>query len=142
MENAIIRTQNELIAEFQSLPSWEDKYKKVIDLGKTLTPISENLKTEESRVKGCQSQVWLHAKKNSLGLIEFTADSDGVLVRGLIAILLKIYSGRSPEEILNTPADFVSQIGFNSYLSPSRANGLQAMIKQIKYFALAFQYQA
>ncbi len=141
MINTILVAQNDLVAEFQSLPSWEAKYKKVIDLGKTLPAISDDLKTEESRVKGCQSQVWLHAKKDSSGNVIFTADSDGVLVRGLIAILLKIYSCRTPDEILNTPADFVSKIGFDSYLSPSRANGLQSMIKQIKYFALAFQYQ-
>ncbi len=128
----------QMAADFQKLSSWEDRYKKIIALGKQLPDLPDDLRTEEAKVKGCQSQVWLHAKLNSQGEIEFQGDSDALLVKGLVALLLKIYSGSTPEEILTTPPDFLKAIGFEGNLSPSRANGLFSMLKQIRYFATAF----
>jgi len=125
-------------AEFAKFKTWEDRYKKLIQMGKDLEAIPENLKTEESKVKGCQSQVWLHARLNDQGQIILQADSDALLVRGLVAMLLKIYSGATPEDILTTPPEFLKAIGFEGNLSPSRANGLFSMIKQIRLFAQAF----
>ncbi len=117
-------------------------------MGKSLPEFPEKLKTEDLKVKGCQSQVWLSAtlkeelNENSASLVKkiyFQADSDALIVKGLIAILLRVYSGRTPDEILALAPDFISELGFSSNLSPSRANGLQAMVKQIKYYALAFK---
>jgi len=129
---------DQISAEFSKLSSWEDRYKKIIALGKALPDLPEELRTEEAKVKGCQSQVWLHAKLNSRGEIEFQGDSDALLVKGLVALLLKIYSGSTPKEILTTPPDFLKAIGFEGNLSPSRANGLFSMIKQIRYYATAY----
>ena len=124
--------------EFAKLSTWEDRYKKIIALGKSLPDLPEEMRTEDVKVKGCQSQVWLHAKLNPQGEIEFQGDSDALLVKGLVALLLKIYSGSTPEEILTTPPDFLKSIGFEGNLSPSRANGLFSMLKQIRYYAAAF----
>lgn len=129
---------DKIVTEFSKLSGWEDRYKKIIELGKGLSDLPEELRTEESKVKGCQSQVWLHAKLNDQGEIIFQGDSDALLVKGLVALLLKIYSGSTPEEILTTPPEFLKTIGFEGNLSPSRANGLFSMIKQIRYFATAF----
>lgn len=128
----------QIIAEFSKLETWEDRYKKIIALGKKMPDLPDSLRTEESKVKGCQSQVWLHAKQNDQGEIIFQGDSDALLVKGLVAMLLEIYSGSTPEEILTSPPEFLKAIGFEGNLSPSRANGLFAMIKQIRYFATAF----
>lgn len=128
----------QIASEFAQLGSWEDRYKKIISLGKALPALPEELKIEEAKVRGCQSQVWLHAKLNSKNEIEFQGDSDALLVRGLVALVLKVYSGSTPEEILTTPPDFLKAIGFEGNLSPSRANGLFSMIKQVRYFATAF----
>lgn len=129
---------DQISAEFAKLNSWEDRYKKIIALGKALPDLPENMRTEEVKVKGCQSQVWLHAKLNDKGEIEFQGDSDALLVKGLVALLLKVYSGSTPEEIITTPPDFLKTIGFEGNLSPSRANGLFSMLKQIRYYAAAF----
>lgn len=128
----------QIAAEFAKLSSWEDRYKKIIALGKALPDLPEDLRTEDSKVKGCQSQVWLHAKLNDRGEIEFRGDSDALLVKGLVALLLQVYSGSTPEEILTTPPDFLKAIGFEGNLSPSRANGLFSMLKQIRYYAAAY----
>jgi cysteine desulfuration protein SufE len=128
-----------MIEEFQAVKDWEERYKKMIQMGKALPELSEALKSEEAKVKGCQSQVWLHAKMNAQGQVEFQGDSDAMLVKGLVAVILKIYSGATPAEILQTPPDFLLQMGFKENLSPSRSNGLYAMVKQIRYFAMAFQ---
>ncbi len=130
------RVQN-VVAAFQPLSDWEDRYKKLIEWGKALPELPEDLKTEEAKVKGCQSQVWIHARMDGDKVI-FQADSDALLVRGLVALLLKVYSGSTPAEILQLPPDFVRDIGLENKLSPSRANGLFSMIKQIKFFAIAF----
>lgn len=134
--------QDYWIEQLKNLPTWEDRYKKIIVLGKELPELPENLHTEESKVKGCQSQVWLHAKLNDQGRIEFQGDSDALLVKGLLALLLNIYSNSLPAEILSTPPDFLKALGFEGNLSPSRANGLFSMIKQIRNFATAFAYLA
>lgn len=131
--------QGKIVEEFSQLPGWEERYRRIIDLGKELKPLSEEFKTEDLKVKGCQSQVWIHAELNSKNQVVFTADSDALIVKGLIALLLKVYSEQTPEFILKTQPDFISELELGSHLSPSRANGLFAMIKQIKFYALAFQ---
>lgn len=133
--------QNQIVREFEPLASWEDRYKKLIDLGKALPHLPDDKKLEDFKVKGCQSQVWIHARMEG-GKIIFEADSDAILVRGLVALLLRIYSDATPAEILTTPPDFVKQIGLETKLSPSRANGLLSMIKQMKFYAMAFQAKA
>ncbi len=119
--------------------SWEDRYRHIIDLGKSLPPMREDDKTEDLKVRGCQSQVWLKAELRPDRTLHFIADSDALIVKGLIAMLLRIYSDRTPQEILASDPDFIRELGLAQHLSPSRANGLNAMIKQIKYYALAFQ---
>jgi cysteine desulfuration protein SufE len=132
--------QNQIIKEFSSLSQWEDRYKKIIDMGKALPEMPENLKTEQNVVKGCQSQVWLSANLDSQGHMILQGDSDALIVKGLVALLLKVYSGGAPSEILNTPPEFLKALGFEGNLSPSRANGLHSMLKQIKLYATAFDY--
>lgn len=145
METAKTRSmkdrQADIVREFEKMDSWEDRYKKLIDLGKELTNLPDEKKTEEFKVRGCQSQVWIHANLVD-GRIVFEADSDALLVKGLIALLLRVYSNATPDEILASPPDFVRQIGLESKLSPSRANGLVSMIKQMKYYAMAFKAAA
>ena len=119
---------------------WEKKYEKIIDYGKRWPGLSDTEKLEDLKVKGCQSQVWIKAELNSDKKIVFKGDSDALIVKGLVAIVLKIYSDESPETILKTEPQFLRDIGFDSGLSPSRTNGLYSMIKQIKYYATAFQY--
>jgi cysteine desulfuration protein SufE len=134
-----LKQRSQKISEqFAGLQSWEDRYKKIIDMGKQLPEMPEELKTEDHKVRGCQSQVWLHARLNDQGQIVFQGDSDALLVRGLVAMLLQIYSGATPQEIITTQPDFLKEIGFEGNLSPSRANGLFSMIKQIRYYATAF----
>lgn len=123
--------------EFGILPDWEAKYLRLIEMGKALPPMEERLKTEQAKVKGCQSQVWLHAWQDD-GKLHLQGDSDAVLVKGLVALLISVYSDMSPRDVLATSADFLEDLGFKSHLSPSRANGLYAMLKQIKLFAMAF----
>jgi len=131
---------HELETELTQAPSWEDRYKKIIQLGKALPGLPDDLKTEEAKVKGCQSQVWLHARLTPEGTIEFQGDSDALLVKGLVALLLQVYSGSSPKEILGTAPEFLKRMGFEGHLSPSRANGLFSMMKQIRNFAIAFEF--
>lgn len=129
--------QNRIIQDFGRLRDWEEKYKKIIDLGKALTPFPEAYRTEDNKVRGCQSQVWLFARIQD-GKVELLGDSDALIVKGLVALLLEIYSGANPEEILKLEPEFIEKLGFASNLSPSRTNGLFSMIKQIKLFAQAF----
>lgn len=129
--------QNELVDEFSFLEDWEQKYGYIIDLGKELKELPESLKTDKNLIKGCQSKVWIDARLQD-GKLFFEADSDGILPRGIAALLVNIYSGHSAEEILASDFDFISQIGLQEFLSPSRANGLMAMTKQIKYYAVAY----
>jgi len=132
--------QQQLIEEFAKIPGWEDRYKKIIEMGRALPEMSESLKTEDAKIKGCQSQVWLHAKLDPQGRVELQGDSDALIVKGLVAVLLRVYSPAEPEEILATSPDFLKALGFEGNLSPSRANGLFAMLKQIQMFATAFKY--
>jgi cysteine desulfuration protein SufE len=136
----LLQKQRQIVADFAPLNDWEDRYKKIITLGKALPELPENLKTEESKVKGCQSQVWLHAELNDKGQVLFRGDSDALLVRGLVALLIEVYNFATPKEILSTAPEFIKEIGFESHLSPSRANGLNSMLKQIRNFATVFDY--
>lgn len=126
------------VKEFTALPSWEERYRKLIELGRKLPDLPEELRTEEAKVKGCQSQVWLHASLNSSGEVILRGDSDALLVKGLLALVLEFYSESTPQEILESPASFLTELGFAQNLTPSRANGLAAMLKQIKLFAQAY----
>jgi cysteine desulfuration protein SufE len=130
--------QEEIIDEFSMFDDWMQRYEYIIELGKSLPLIDEQYKTEDNIIKGCQSKVWVHAEEQD-GKILFTADSDAILTKGIIAILIRTFSNHSPQEILEANTDFVDEIGLKEHLSPTRANGLVSMIKQIKMYALAFQ---
>jgi len=132
--------QRKIIEDFQSLKDWEERYKKIIEMGRALPDMPEELKTEDNKVKGCQSQVWLHAQLSSQGEMILQGDSDAMIVKGLVAMLLRVYSGTNPNDILKTPPEFLRALGFEGNLSPSRANGLHAMLKQIRLYATAFAY--
>lgn len=136
----LLERQHSIVEEFSRFSSWEGRYKRLIERGKNLKSLPEDLKTSEALVKGCQSQVWLHARLDEKGRILFQADSDALLVKGLVSLLLEVFQLATPEEVLETPVTFIEEIGLGDHLTPSRANGLFAMIKQIKYFALAFRY--
>lgn len=129
--------QDEIIDEFSMFEDWEERYQYVIDLGKTLPLIDEQYKTEDNIIKGCQSKVWLHGEQQD-GKVIFTADSDAILTKGIIAILIRVFSNQSPKAILDADTGFIDEIGLKEHLSPTRANGLVSMIKQIKMYALAF----
>lgn len=133
--------QNEIVEEFDFLEDWEQKYEYIIDLGKQLPPLSDEVKTDENLIIGCQSKVWIDVKYED-GKLNFLADSDGILPKGIVSLLVSIYSGHSTDEILNSDFDFISQIGLQEFLSPSRANGLMAMTKQIKFYAVAYQMKS
>ena len=138
---SIKEKQQELIDDFAFLSDWEQKYEYIIDLGKELKGLSEEKKKEDILTKGCQSQVWLDAELRD-GKIFFLADSDGILPKGIISLLVGVYSGHTAEEILAADFDFISKIGLQEFLSPSRANGLASMIKQIKFYAVAYQLKS
>ena len=135
-----IDRQNKIVAEFSVFKTWEERYQHLIQIGKELPPFPEEKRLEDLKVKGCQSQVWLWANLDSEGRVVLQADSDALIVKGLVALLLKLYSHLTPDEILSTEPTFISEIGLSSNLSPSRANGLVSMIKQIKYYATAFKH--
>lgn len=128
----------ELTDQFTSLKDWEGKYKLVIELGKGLAPLDDQFKVDKYKVKGCTSQVWLLPKFEN-GLVHFQADSDSVLVKGIIALLLKVYSEASPDDILNHKPDFLKDIGLMENLTMNRSNGLTSMMKQIQMYAFAFK---
>ena len=138
---SIKEKQQELIDDFAFLSDWEQKYEYIIDLGKELKGLPEEKKKEDILIKGCQSQVWLNAELRD-GKIFFLADSDGILPKGIISLLVGVYSGHTAEEILAADFDFISKIGLQEFLSPSRANGLASMIKQIKFYAVAYQLKS
>ena len=133
--------QQELIDDFAFLSDWEQKYEYIIDLGKELKGLPEEKKKDDILIKGCQSQVWLDAELRD-GKIFFLADSDGILPKGIISLLVGVYNGHTAEEILAANFDFISKIGLQEFLSPSRANGLASMIKQIKFYAVAYQLKS
>ncbi|MEQ3662103.1 MAG: SufE family protein [Flavobacterium sp.] len=130
--------QEEIVDEFSMFDDWMERYEYIIELGKSLPLINEDFKTEENIIKGCQSKVWVHGEEHN-GNIVFTADSDAILTKGIIAILIRVFSNQNPQNILDANTDFIDEIGLKEHLSPTRANGLVSMIKQIKMYALAFQ---
>lgn len=140
MAQSINDTQEELIAEFDLFEDWADKYEYLIDLGKKLPAMSEAWKTEENVIKGCQSRVWLHAEREG-ALVHFLADSEAVIVKGLISMLIRVLSGHSASEILAADLYFIDRIGMSQHLAQTRSNGLLAMVKQMKNYALAFSAQ-
>ncbi|MBC8265374.1 MAG: SufE family protein [Flavobacteriales bacterium] len=133
----ISEIQVEIIEDFGMFEDWMQKYEYLIDLGKELTPIDEKHKTEDNLIKGCQSRVWLHAEHID-GKIIYTANSDAIITKGIVAILISVLSGHTPSEIVNAKLDFINEIGLKEQLSPTRANGLVSMIKQMKIYALAY----
>ena len=137
---SIQEIQDEIIEEFAMFEDWMQRYEYMIDLGKTLPLIASEFKTDDNIIKCCQSKVWVHAelKDNEL---EFTADSDAIITKGIIAILIRVFSNQHPKDILASDTSFIDQIGLKEHLSPTRANGLVSMIKQIKMYAIAFQTQ-
>ncbi len=134
----IAETEQEIIDEFALFDSWDDKYEYIIDLGKNLEPLDPMYKTDENRVRGCQSSVWLNARYED-GKIFFRADSDAVIVKGLISMLIRVLSGHTPEEIVQARLHFIQEIGMTTHLAQTRSNGLLSMVKQMKHYALAFQ---
>lgn len=130
--------QEEIVDEFSMFDDWMQRYEYIIELGKSLPLINEEYKTDVNIIKGCQSKVWVHGEEND-GKIIFTADSDAILTKGIIAILIRVFSNQTPQAILDADTDFIDEIGLKEHLSPTRANGLVSMIKKIKMYALAFQ---
>ena len=129
--------QDEIIEEFSGLDDWMDKYQLLIDLGNELTPLDERYKTEQNLIDGCQSRVWLQADLVD-GVIHFTAESDALIVKGIVSLLIRVLSDHTPQEILDADLYFIEEIGLKEHLSPTRSNGLVAMVKQIRTYALAF----
>ena len=129
--------QDEIIEEFSQFDDWMDKYALLIDLGNTLKPFDEKYKTPQNIIEGCQSRVWLNAEINN-GIITYQGESDAILVKGIVSLLIQVLSGHTPEEILNTELYFIDKIGLKEHLSPTRSNGLVAMIKQMKMYALVY----
>lgn len=143
MDNQNIKTalnerQDEIIEEFAGFDDWMDKYQLLIDLGSEQEPLDERYKTESNLIDGCQSRVWLQADFDG-ERIHFSAESDALIVKGIVALLIRVLSDATPEEILNTDLYFIDEIGLKEHLSPTRSNGLLAMVKQMRMYALAFQ---
>ena len=136
----ITTIQQDIVEEFSMFEDWMERYQYMIELGKTLPLLDATFKTDENIIKGCQSRVWLHAEYDTEKII-FTADSDAIITKGIIAILIRIFSNQSPKAILEANTDFIDAIGLKEHLSPTRANGLVSMIKQIKMYAIAYQTQ-
>ncbi|MDH3322440.1 MAG: SufE family protein [Flavobacteriaceae bacterium] len=130
--------QEEIIDEFELFDDWMERYEHIIENGKSLPLVNDQHKTDDNLIKGCQSKVWLHADYHDDKLV-FTADSDAILTKGIIALLLRLYSNQSPKDILDTEPYFIDTIGLKEHLSPTRANGLVSMVKQLKLYALAYQ---
>jgi len=134
----INQIQDKIVDDFNQFDDWMDKYALLIDFGNGLEIIDEQYKVPQNIIEGCQSRVWLHAEMDQ-GMIHFKGESDAILVKGIVALLLQVFSGRTPDEILGADLYFVDKIGLKEHLSPTRSNGLVAMIKQIKLYALAFK---
>lgn len=134
----IQETQDEIIADFELFGDWMDKYEYIIQLGKELPMIEVQYKTDDNLIKGCQSRVWLHTEFRD-GKLLFTADSDAIITKGLISLVIKVLNGQTPKAIIESDLYFIDAIGLSSHLSPTRSNGLLSMVKQIKMYALAYQ---
>ncbi len=135
--STIQKIEKEIIEDFAMFEDWIQKYEYLIDLGKELAPIQEQYKTEDNLIKGCQSRVWLHAE-HTKGKIIYTADSDAIMTKGIVAILISVLSNQNPKDIATAKLDFINEIGLKEQLSATRANGLLSMIKKMKLYALAF----
>lgn len=135
----INETQDEIIDEFEGFTDWMDRYAYIIDLGNTLPEFPETEKTPQNLIEGCQSRVWITAHRNDDGTIHFEADSDALIVKGIVALLIRVINDRTPDEILRTDLYFIDKIGLKEHLSPTRSNGLVAMVKQIHNYAIAFK---
>jgi cysteine desulfuration protein SufE len=133
--------QDALVSDFAFIEDWEQKYEYIIDLGKTLPSLPDEDKTDENLIMGCQSKVWLTGHYQD-GLLHFSADSDGILPKGIVAMLVDIYNGQPVKDIVDSGFEFIQQIGLQEFLSPSRANGLMAMTKKIKFYAIAYQLKS
>lgn len=139
--NSLAQAQQDLVDEFSLFTDWQDRYEHLIELGKDLPLIAPENKVDANLVRGCQSRVWLNAElKNDL--VHFTADSDAMITKGIVALLVRVYNDRTPQEILGASTEFIDKIGLRTHLSPNRANGLSAMIDQMKRYALAFSANA
>ena len=138
----INQRQDQLIDEFSDIEDWMDRYAYIIDLGNALPPIDESLKTPQNIIEGCQSRVWLDATLSDDGHVHFTADSDAIIVKGIISMLIDVLNDHTPDEILAADLYFIDRIGLSSHLSPTRSNGLLAMVKQMRLYALAFASKA
>lgn len=130
--------QEEIIEEFEMFDDWMERYEHLIEIGKSLPMIDEAYKLDENIIKGCQSKVWLHSELNG-NTINYTADSDAILTKGLVALLLRVFTNQTPQDILAADTNFIDEIGLKEHLSPTRANGLVSMLKQIKIYAIAQQ---
>ncbi|CAM1359626.1 SufE family protein [Tenacibaculum xiamenense] len=130
--------QEEIIDEFSMFEDWMERYEYIIELGKSLPLIDDSYKLDENLIKGCQSKVWLHSELSD-DKVQFSADSDAILTKGIVALLLRVFSEQSPKDILEADTEFINEIGLKEHLSPTRANGLVSMVKQIKLYALAQQ---
>lgn len=137
-KKTIQETEKEIVEEFSLFDSWDDKYEYIIDLGKKLAPLEDQYKTDDNKVRGCQSTVWLVADYKD-GNVFFRAESDAVIVKGLISMLIRVLSGHTPDEIMQAQLNFIQQIGMTTHLAQTRSNGLLAMVKQMKNYALAFK---
>ena len=131
-------TEREIVEEFSLFDSWDDKYEYIIDLGKRLPPLDDQYKVDENKVRGCQSTVWLVADYQD-GNVFFRAESDAIIVKGLISMLIRVLSGHTPDDIINAKLDFIREIGMTTHLAQTRSNGLLSMVKQMKNYALAFK---
>ena len=131
--------QRDIVEEFSDIEDWLDRYAQIIDLGNELPPIDEALKTPEHLIEGCQSRVWLDAALDEDGRVRYVADSDAIIVKGIISLLISVLDGHSPDEILNAELHFIDDIGLGEHLSPTRSNGLVAMVKQMRLYAFAFK---
>ncbi|MFL2596734.1 MAG: Fe-S metabolism protein SufE [Flavobacteriaceae bacterium TMED208] len=138
--NSIKAIQDEIIEEFSLFEDWMQRYEYMIELGKSLPLINNDYKTDKYIIKGCQSKVWVHANLDG-DKLKFTADSDAIITKGIIAILIRVFSDQNPKDILEADTDFIDKIGLKEHLSPTRANGLVSMVKQIKMYAVVFQTQ-
>jgi cysteine desulfuration protein SufE len=135
--NSIKEIEQEIIDDFSLFESWEEKYEYLIDLGKKLLPLDENFKTEDYKIKGCQSSVWIHSSLKD-GNVLYDGDSDSIIVKGLVSLMIKVLSGQSPKDIVEAPLEFINEIGLSSHLAQTRSNGLRSMIKQMKMDAAVY----
>ncbi len=135
---SISSIENNIIEDFSMFETWEEKYEYIIDIGKKLAPLDEQYKTEDFKIKGCQSSVWIHSFEKD-GKVFFEGDSDAVIVKGLVSLMIQVLSGHTPKEIIDAPLAFIDQVGLSSHLAQTRSNGLRAMIKQMKLDATAYK---